>query len=404
MPAHVRGGGLTALASFDAANGKNTFSALTFDANGNLYGAAQGGGVGNNGTVWELAKGSSSITALASFNGTNGHAPSYGVTFDANGNLYGTTGGGGANGSGTVWELAKGSSSITTLASFDGSKGANPSSAVTFDANGNLYGTSQGGGANNLGMVWELTKGSGTITTLASFNGTNGRVPTSGVTFDANGNLYGTTELIGANGVGTVWELAKGSSTITALDSFGGTKGANPDGAVTFDANGNLYGTAFGGGAKGFGTVWEMAKGSSTITALASFDGTNGASPISPVTFDANGNLYGTAVFGGANGIGTVWEMAKGSSTITALASFDGTKGANPELGAIFDTDGNLYGATFSGGANSVGTVWEFSSSSVPEPSSLVLGLVGSAVACGAALLKHHRRSLLDRVFTRFVR
>jgi uncharacterized repeat protein (TIGR03803 family) len=223
------------------------------------------------------------------------------------------------------------------------------------------------------------------------------------VTFDANGNLYGTAVFGGASGNnGTVWELAKGSSTITALASFNGTNGAGPNGGVTLDANGNLYGTARSSGADGLGTVWELAKGSSTIAALASFNGTNGGTPEGDVTFDANGNLYGTASGGGIGngGVGAVWELAKGSSTITALGSFNGTNGEFPVGGVTFDADGNLYGTALIGGANGLGTVWELQPSAIPEPSSLFLGLIGLALAGGAALLKHHRQSFQDRVST----
>jgi uncharacterized repeat protein (TIGR03803 family) len=197
--------------------------------------------------------------------------------------------------------------------------------------------------------VWELAKGSSTITPLASFYGSNGSGPVAGVTFDAHGNLFGTAPLGGASNAGTVWELAKGSSTITPLASFNRTNGANPLGGVTFDANGNLFGAAQGGGAYGIGTVWELAQGSSTITRLASFNGTNGSFPYAGVTFDAHGNLFGTARFGGASEQGTVWELA-----------------------APFVPD-------------------------VPEPSSLVLGVIGCAVAGAAALLKPKRSAWVGR-------
>jgi uncharacterized repeat protein (TIGR03803 family) len=239
--------------------------------------------------------------------------------------------------------------------------------------------------------VWELAKGSGTITPLASFNGTNGGQPVGGVTFDANGNLYGTALSGGANGKGTVWELAKGSGTITPLASFNNNNGTSPAGGVTFDAHGNLYGTAAVGGSDNQGTVWELAKGSGTITALASFNVTNGAEPQTGATIDASGNLYGTAQVGGANGYGTVWELTKGSNTITALAPFDFTSGTYSVSTVTLDANGNLYGTAPYGGAYESGTVWELSS--IPEPSSLVMGLISLVVASGAVLLKRHRRS-----------
>jgi uncharacterized repeat protein (TIGR03803 family) len=349
---------LTPLASFNLTNGDNPQAGVTLDANGNLFGTAYDGGATSQGTVWELAKGSGTITALGSFNGTNGAFPLGGVTLDANGNLFGTASDIGAHNVGTVWELAKGSGTITALASFDTSNGAVPLAGVTLDANGNLFGTTTGGGTQGTGTVWELAKGSGTITALASFNLPSQSVY-GGVTFDASGNLFGTTGSGGANNQGTVWELVKGSHSITTLASFNGTNGNLPRAGATLDASGNLFGTTQNGGATNQGTVWELAKGSGTITALASFDVTNGELPLGGVTFDANGNLYGTAPFGGANAIGTVWELAKGSGAITALSSFDRTTGDDPKAGVTFDANGNLVGTAATGGGNGHGTVWE---------------------------------------------
>jgi uncharacterized repeat protein (TIGR03803 family) len=390
-PPSAWGVGLTLVAPFDGTNGANPVATVTFDSAGNAYGTASLGGSSGLGTVWELMKGSGTITALASFNGTNGSSPFAGVTLDANGNAYGTTDVGGANGVGVVWELAKGSGTITALASFDTTNGAFPRGPVTIDAKGNLFGTTEGGGIGG-GVVWELAKGSSTIQALASFTSTSGVNPAGRVTFDSAGNAYGTAQNGGANGKGTVWELTNGSTTINALASFNTTNGASPFGPVTLDAHGNLFGTALNGGAN-FGTVWELAKGSSTINALASFDVTNGAGPSGPVTFDSNGNLFGTATNGGA-GFGTVWELVKGSSSIQAIGSFDSTHtGADPVDGVTFGSDGNLYGTAQSGGPGLSGTIWEIQLSAVPEPSSLVLGLMGLALAAGTVVVRSRRPS-----------
>jgi uncharacterized repeat protein (TIGR03803 family) len=375
MPAKTRAGNLIALASFNGTNGTGPQTAgATFDANGNLFGTTFSGGASGVGTVWELAKGSGAITALASFDLINGGGPLGGIALDANGNIYGTALGSGANANGMVWELAKGSSTITDLATFSRTNGDEPYGGATLDAHGNLFGTTQGGGTHGTGTVWELAKGSGTITALASFNLPSQSV-FGGATLDANGNLFGTTGSGGANNQGTVWELAKGSSTITTLASFNGTNGNLPRAGVTLDANGNLFGTTETGGANNQGAVWELAKGSSTITALASFNPTNGEHPFAGVTLDANGNLYGTAT--GA-GDGTVWELAQGSSAIAPLASFNGTNGVDPLAGVTLDANGSLYGTADGGGVHGQGTVWEFQigSAAVPEPSSLVLGVI----------------------------
>jgi uncharacterized repeat protein (TIGR03803 family) len=351
-------GTITTLASFNGTNGASPQGGVIEDASGNLFGTAYGGGASGCGAVFEIAKGSGTITTLASFNGTNGATPCAGLIEDASGNLFGTTYSGGASGDGTVFEIAKGSGAISTLASFNGANGAGPLAAVIEDASGNLLGTTGYGGASSDGTVFELTAGSGTITTLASFNNTNGAHPCAGVAEDASGNLFGTTE-DGGPGWGTVFEVAKGSGKISTLASFNGTNGGNPQAGLIEDASGNLFGTAENGGASGDGTVFELAKGSFTITTLASFNWTNGEEPLAGVIEDASGNLFGTTYEGGAALDGTVFELAKGSGTITTLASFNGMNPVSPHAGVIEDASGNLFGTTYGGGAWGWGTVFE---------------------------------------------
>jgi uncharacterized repeat protein (TIGR03803 family) len=299
---------------------------------------------------------SSTPTTVYSFTGyADGGTPS-GITIDSNGNLYGTSQGGGSDSVGTVWKMAKGSTTPTTLYSFtDGTDGDSPY-GITIDSNGNLYGTCPFSGADGDGTVWELAKGSSTVTTLYSFTGgTDGATP-YGITVDSNGNLYGAAQVDGADdGFGTVWELAKGSSTVTTLYTFtNGTDGASPW-AITIDSSGNLYGTTVSGG-NGSGTVWELPKGSSTITTLYSFTGgADGEDPLG-ITIDSVGNLYGTTDLGGTNGDGTVWELQKGSSTVAVLYTLTNT---DVPAGITFGSNGILYGVTQEGGTDSSGSVFE---------------------------------------------
>ncbi|HEY2894110.1 MAG TPA: choice-of-anchor tandem repeat GloVer-containing protein, partial [Pirellulales bacterium] len=196
------------------------------------------------------------------------------------------------------------------------------------------------------------------LSTLATFNTANGSLPTPSLTFDSSGNMYGTTYEGGPYLAGTVFEIAAGSQALTTLVAFGGDiGGVGPYAGVTLDASGNLYGTAYGG-ADGLGIVYEIAARTHVFTTLATFDGTNGKLPQSIVTLDASGNLYGTTPYGGASGDGTVFEIAAGSHTLTTLVTFDGTNGASPQAGLTLDASGNLYG-TAGGGANGDGTVFE---------------------------------------------
>jgi uncharacterized repeat protein (TIGR03803 family) len=141
---------------------------------------------------------------------------------------------------------------------------------------------------------------------------------------DGSGDLYGTAEQGGASNDGTVFEIVHGSGTVTVLASFNGTDGAGPNGSLVLDGNGNLYGTTAGGGTYGSGTVFEVAKGSGAITTLASFNGSDGFDPVAGLIMDTSGNLYGTTAGGGGSSNGTVFELAANSGTITTLASFDG--------------------------------------------------------------------------------
>ena len=388
---------ITTLASFNITNGSTPNGGVILDSSGNLYGTTAYGGANGDGAVYEIANGTTTISDLASFNSVNGSAPYGSVTLDSSGNLFGTTSGGGANNVGTVYEIANGSSAITTLASFNAATGDIPASGVTLDSSGNLYGTTQNDGDNGQGTVYEIANGSNTITPLASFNTTDGSTPYGGITLDSSGNLYGTTEYGGdANGDGLVYEIANGSNTITPLASFNSINGANPYSGVTLDSRGNLFGTAtYGGDTNGDGTVYEIANGSSTITLLASFDTTQGANPYGGVILDSSGNLFGTTVGGGDNGQGTVYEIANGSSAITVLASFNSADGAFPFGGVTLDGSGDLFGTTAYGGDSGQGTVYEIANadlSPAPEPSqSATLGLVVTGLT--ALILRVRRRT-----------
>ena len=175
-------------------------------------------------------------------------------------------------------------------------------------------------GLSNLGFF-------GAIVGVQYADGTNGSEPGSGVIMDGSGNLYGTATSGGADGDGTVFELAKGSNSILALASFNGNDGADPYDGLTMDSSGNLYGTTHQGGDYGEGTVFELAKGSGTITPLASFNPGEASDPSGSLIVDSSGNLYGTTTGEGVNDDGTIFELPAGSGVFTTLGSFDGTTG-----------------------------------------------------------------------------
>jgi uncharacterized repeat protein (TIGR03803 family) len=407
-------------------DGNGPQGAVTFDSKGNLYGTTILAGAGGCtdiehtrigcGSIFELSPNGSggwTETILYSFQaGNDGNRPG-GLLLDQKGNLYGTTAYGGGTacfanlGCGTVFELSpNGSGGWTETVLYDfkgGADGDVPNGGLILDQSGNLYGTTVGGGSGHCafsnpecGTVFELSpNGSGgwTETVLHSFGPgpTDGNVPTSPLTLDPKGNLYGTTSSGGdssncnlafAPGCGTVFELSPNGSggwTETILYNFqGDTDGEVSMAGLVFDQAGNLYGTTSAGGlpagcvAKfqaGCGTVFELSPSGSggwTETILYRFQPRNdSALPMAGLIFDQAGNLYGTATFGGSSGAGTAFELspnASGGWTETILYSFSGgSDGASPFSPVIFDQSGNAYGTTLGGGGVCCGVVYELS-------------------------------------------
>ena len=372
---------------YGGSDGLTPVSGLVSDAKGNLYGTTASGGTYGDGTVFELSPSGASWTEkiVHSFGASgDGIAVKGGLIFDAKGNLYGVTANGGTGtcvlGCGTVFELTPSGGTWTekVLYSFqnDTTDGANPlRENLVFDAKGNLYGTTNAGGASGLGTVFELVAGTGgtwTQKVLYSFqnNSLDGINPVAGVVFDAAGNLYGATAAGGANGYGTVFELAGGSGgtwTYKVLHTFAinGTDGAEPQGGLLLDAQGNIFGTTYYGGNYGqglhLGTVFELSPigGAWVEQILYNFTAApDGYYPACTLVFDTAGNLYGTTTAGGSgNGSGTVFVLNRASGwKETSLHGFAGSSDGATPLGSLtFDAAGNVYGTTEAGGANSFG-------------------------------------------------
>ena len=350
---------------------------------GNLYGATWFGGASSAcgtdgcGTLFKVTTGGT-LTTLHSFDGTDGAVPD-GAVQATNGTFYGTTTYGGASsacgtdGCGTIFKITTGGT-LSTLHNFDFADGSRPN-AVVQATDGNFYGTTWIGGANSCvisgtdngcGTVFKITAG-GTLTTLHSFDASEGAGPLGGLVQSTNGNFYGTTRTPpggegGAYGYGTVFEITS-SGTLTTLHRFDGTDGAYPYAGLVQATDGNLYGTTTNGGANnvctsgGCGTVFKITP-AGAFTTLYSFctqpNCTDGAGPFGLVQA-TDGNLYGATAAGGnisdcnSQGCGTLFKISTGGK-LTTLHTFDGTDGASP-LALVQVTNGKFYGVT-TGGAN----------------------------------------------------
>ena len=429
--------------------GANPQAGLTVGADGALYGTAQFGGNSNFGTVFKVTTGGG-YTTLAQFSGTTGtvlgSSPRCTLVLAGDGNFYGTTNGGGTAGLGTIFKMTP-AGALTTLVQFTGitgaAQGSAPNGSLVLGSDGNFYGTTSTGGANNLGTAFAMTP-SGVLTTLAHFSGTVapalGSSPKGSLVQGLDGAFYGTTAAGGlGGGFGTVFKVTP-AGVLTTIVSFTGSTGsapaATPNGSLVALADGSFYGTAsagginnqgaifkvsadgivsvllnctaapvvsrltqgaggtlFGtttgaGGANGWGTAFSLTPTESPLT-LATLPPTSGTTAIASrggFMLAANGELWATSVSGGAGNSGSVFKMTPGGALSTVF-SFTGTTGTNPgsapQGALILGPDGNHWGTTQTGGTSGSGTVFKVTPAGVETVVVSFTGTSGAFLGTG---------------------
>jgi uncharacterized repeat protein (TIGR03803 family) len=344
--------------------GINPYAGVVRDAKGNLYGTTYNDGAFASGTVFRIdATGKEKVLHNFSQFGGDGAFPFYGTLVrDSSGNLYGTTYVGGIDGQfccGTVFKVTS-SGKETVLYRFPATNGDGfPQSGLVRDSSGNLYGTTPNGGTSNAGTVFQVDS-TGKKTVLYNFtDSTDGGDPAAGLIRDAAGNLYGTTIQGGSSFAGTVFKVDPAGKETVLYNFAGSSDGGSPEAGVIRDAHGNLYGTTNLGGTGGAGTVFKVdTQGQETV--LHNFTaGNDGWLPSGgSLVRDSAGNLYGTAPQGGSTNFGVVFKIdAKGNETI--LHTFSGSDGKIPYGTLVLDKAGNLYGTTYQGGAYGGGVVFK---------------------------------------------
>jgi uncharacterized repeat protein (TIGR03803 family) len=309
------------------------------------------------------------FTNLHSFTGTDdGSNPYAGLVQGSDGSFYGTTDSGGRNNDGTVFKISA-NGALTSLYSFtDANDGGNPYAGLVQGSDGNLYGTTEGGGTNNYGTVFKIST-NGVLTSLHSFTGTNdGGNPYAGLVQGSDGDLYGTTSGGGTNGAGTVFKIST-NGALTNLYSFtGGNDGANPVAGLVQSSDGTFYGTTFNGGTNGSGTVFALNTDGTGFTILHTFTrgglnqfhmytNSDGANPQGGLVLSGN-TLYGTAARGGSSGFGTVFALNTNGALNTLHLFTGGNDGGVPLAGLVQGNDGNFYGTTANGSVSRIGTVF----------------------------------------------
>jgi uncharacterized repeat protein (TIGR03803 family) len=371
------GGTLTTLHSFDLSDGAYPYAGLVLATNGYFYGVTTGGGANGYGSVFEMTP-AGKLTSLYSFcakpSCTDGAYPMGALVEGTDGNLYGTTYGGGTYsnstycpnsgpGCGTVFRLTA-SGSLTTLYSFcaetNCADGTNPESGLVQATNGTFYGAASDGGAygfnctaiGGCGAVYQITP-AGKEKTLYSFCAQagcpDGANPAAAPTQASDGKLYGTTENGGVNGTcgnnfgcGTVFKITT-AGTLTSLYSFcvqTGCPDGDAAGGLVQATDENFYGTTNSGGSSDDGTVFSITAGGA-LTTLHSFAGADGSTPYSAPFQATNGTLYGTTYDGGSSNYGTVFSVSVG------LGPFVETNPGSGKVGTrVIILGTNLKGST----------------------------------------------------------
>jgi len=263
--------------------------------------------------------------------------------------------------------VAKVKDTATLMHTYVKSEDGCPTGNLTVDPSGNVFGVTQDGGANGWGSIVEFvpSKTGWTEQVLYSFTGgSDGGAPYSELVRDSAGNFYGTASACASDCVGTAFELSPSESgwTYHVLHSFtGGNDSGQPVAAMVFDAGGNLYGATSGWGSNSGGTVFELSPsgGAWTFSTLARMSGSDG--PVAALTLDATGHIYGTNFMDGTGGYGSVFSLsktAKGWKYRTLHDFAGGADGGYPGGGVTLDAKGNLYGTAVIGGANNHGVIY----------------------------------------------
>ena len=354
---------LTVIHSFTGnADGANPGAGVILDENGNIYGTTSTG-KNSYGTVFKIDT-KRKLSVLHTFTGlADGGQSGADLVRDPQGNLYGTGDIGGAYGDGTAFKINR-SGHFSVLHSFGAGRDLSRPAGIVLDSSGILYGVAISGGGAIVGEggVFRLSK-TGHETVLYRFGPPpDGAGPEGSMVRDEEGNLFGTTFGGGAASSGAVFKLDSAGNETVLISFPGGTEGSFPMAGLIQDSTGNLYGTTFGTpilfGQGYYGTIFKLdANGVETV--LHSFTGgADGGHPIARLVMDASGNLYGTASDGGAFTKGVIFKLDT-AGNYTVLRSFSGRDGEGPASDLVFDATGAIYGTTGLGGAFNKGVVFK---------------------------------------------
>ncbi len=372
-----------------------------------IFGTASSGGAHAYGTIWSFDTSTGIFTNLHDFAGGSDGIHPYGGLAVSGTVVFGTASAGGAKNSGTIWSFDTSSDTFKKLHDFFGPEGNSPLGGVAVSGK-TVFGTASEAGAHGgpctfgCGTIWSFDTSSDTFKKLHDFSaipdGANpfGGVAVSGTTIFGTAREGGAHDCAHSIGCGTTWSFDTSSDTFTKLHDFDEVlDGHWPEGGVALSGT-TVFGTAFGGGANGHGTIWSFESSSDTFTKLHDFNFfPDGTSPLGGVAVSGS-TIFGTAPaggFGGDNENGTVWSFDTSSETFTKLHDFNLVRDGSRPYGGVAVSDTTVVGTAREGGAYGDGTIWSFDtitntftnlySFNVPEPSTVTLAAIGILTLLG---------------------
>jgi uncharacterized repeat protein (TIGR03803 family) len=356
------------------ANGSRPYGDLYFDGT-YLYGLSNIGGANNLGTFFKILPNGTGFVKLLDFAGaTNGSNPMGPLISDGT-FLYGMTYNGGTNSAGTIFKILPNGTGYVKLLDFAGvSNGANPQGSLYYDGT-YLYGMTNAGGTNGFGVIFKiLPNGTGYVKLLDFAGVTNGRGPVAALISDGT-FLYGTTEIGGTNGMGVIFKiLPNGTGYVKLLDFAGATNGNTAEGTLYYDGT-FLYGMTRTGGANNMGVVYKILPNGTGFTKLFDFSGTiDGQQPFGSLAFDGT-YLYGLTSGGGANALGVLFKILTNGTGYVKLLDFAGATNGRTSFGcSLIVSAPYLYGMTTFGGTNDIGTIFKYQYCNPPGNPGLISG------------------------------
>jgi uncharacterized repeat protein (TIGR03803 family) len=342
---------------------------LMLSSGGKVYGMTRLGGASNEGVIFEYNPATNGYTVLVQFTGAAGAAigsQPFGMLVEtASGRFFGMTKFGG--GSGSVFEFAPGTNTITNHVFFTGTTGSFlgslPNASLIEGTANKLFGTTTTGGTNGLGVIFHLdVSGAPSYSMLAAFSTTTGTGPMGTLLKAANGKLYGTTDLGGASSLGTLYEFNLTGNVLTPLVDFtgSGTGNGGRGQASLIEVSGKIYGTTRQGGTNNAGVLFEYDYVNNVYAKKHEFLSSTGSIPLGTPMLATNGKLYGVTLQGGSNLFGTLYEFNLSTGVHSKKIDFAFSNGSQPNGSLAMGTNNKFYGLNNTGGANNLGTIFEY--------------------------------------------